>query len=398
MNVTQLFPEPVVPEPPVPVLSATDRTHLAALAGLDLMSTSRLVALQAGRSPVEAFAIATGEAAPSGGIAALFDHNDGLRERWKVSAHQNQPAAVAERCERLGVEIVAPGDPAYPPQLTDDPRRPAVLFVQGDLSVLDARRVGIVGTRNPTRRGVLTAERFGHELAEAGVVVVSGLALGIDGAAHRGALQSSAAPPVAVVANGHDRPYPKRHVSLWAEVAERGAVISEWPPGVRPEPYRFPQRNRILAALSELVLVVESRERGGSLITAREAAERGIDVFAVPGPIDQRSSVGTNLLLRDGAAPASDVDTLLVALGIDHRRAGRRRVDTRARPDTDGAAALSLLSVRTQSIESVAVESDWTLGRAARALAVLERDGWLVEVGGWYESLAPMGEVPSGGP
>ena len=392
MNVTELFPDPEEP-----VLTTTERVHLAALAGFDLMSTSRLVALQAGRSTVEAFAIASGAAAPSGAIAALFDHHRGLRERWVASARRNQPHEVAERCERLGVEIVAPGDEAYPPQLRDDPRRPAVLFVQGDASVLDARRVGIVGTRNPTRRGAVTAERFGHELAEAGVVVVSGLALGIDGAAHRGALTSSAAPPVAVVANGHDRPYPKRHGALWAEVADRGAVISEWPPGVAPDPYRFPQRNRILAALSELVVVVESRERGGSLITAREAAERGIDVFAVPGPIDQRSSVGTNLLLSDGAAPAPDVDTLLIALGLDHRRAGRNHVDTRALPNADGAAALSLVSTRSQSIESVAIDLGWALGRAARALAVLERDGWLVEVGGWYESLEPIGAAVRGG-
>ena len=382
MNVTELFPEPAVP-----ALSDTERAHLAALAGFDLMSTSRLVGLQAGRSPVEAYAIASGAEAPSGGIAALFERHRGLRERWRASALRHRPADVAERCDRLHVRIVAPGDDLYPPQLTGDPRRPAVLFVQGDASVLDARRVGIVGTRNPTRRGSLTAERFGRELAEAGVVVVSGLALGIDGAAHRGALTAQVAPPVAVVANGHDAPYPKRHASLWAQVAERGAVISEWPPGVAPDPYRFPQRNRILAALSELVVVVESRERGGSLITAREAAERGIDVFAVPGPIDQRSSVGTNRLLHDGAAPAADVDSLLVALGLDHRRAGRRHVDTRARPDHDGATALELFEHRSQSIETVAVELGWELGRAARALVVLERDGWLVEVGGWYESL-----------
>lgn len=382
MNVPQLFSEP-----PVPRLTADERAHLAALAGFESMSTSLLVALQAGRSPVEAYAMACGTSEPSRGVASLFDRRPELRARWLASANRNQPAEVAERCADLGVQIVAPGDEEYPPQLEHDPRRPAVLFVQGDATALDARRVGIVGTRNPTRRGVVTAERFGRELADAGVAVVSGLALGIDGAAHRGALSSPAANPVGVVANGHDRPYPKRHRALWAEVAERGAVLSEWPPGVAPDPYRFPQRNRILAALSELVVVVESRERGGSLITAREAGERGIDVYAVPGPIDQRSSLGTNSLLEDGAAPAADVDTLLVALGLDHRRAGRQCVDTRHRPDADGQAVLSMLRRRSQSIESVAVETGWQLGHAARVLAVLERDGWLVEVGGWYESV-----------
>lgn len=390
MIASQLFPAP--PDAP---LDANERAHLAALAGFELMSTSRLVALQAGRSPVEAFEIACGLASPPRAIGALFARHPDLRDRWKASAHQNEPNAVVERCERLDVQIVAPGDPGYPPQLEHDPRRPAVLFVQGDVSALDARRVGMVGTRNPTRRGMLTAERFGGELADAGVVVVSGLALGIDGAAHRGALTADGSSPVAVVANGHDRPYPKRHARLWGEVAERGAVISEWPPGVAPDAYRFPQRNRILAALSELLLVVESRERGGSLITAREAAERGIDVFAVPGPIDQRSSVGTNELLNQGAAPAVDVETLLVALGLDHRRAGRNQVDTRPAPGADGAAALSMVRARTQSIESVAVATGWDLGRSARALAVLERDGWLVEVGGWYEALEPLGAPPT---
>ncbi|MEP1122836.1 MAG: DNA-processing protein DprA [Ilumatobacter sp.] len=380
-----------LPEPPAPPSTAVDRIHLAALAGLDLMTTPRLVALQSGRTPEEAFAVATGSEAPSGAIAALFEQTSGLRARWAASAERNRPDDVAERCANLGVQIVAPDDDDFPPQLRDDPRRPAVLFVQGDIRSLDARRVGIVGTRNPTRRGALTAERFGRELADAGVVVVSGLALGIDGAAHLGALESPGSRPVAVVANGHDRPYPKRHGRLWAQVAERGAVISEWPPGVAPDPFRFPQRNRVLAALSEIVLVVESRERGGSLITAREAAERGIDVFAVPGPIDQRSSLGTNSLLADGAAPAFDVDCLLVAIGLDHRRAGRERVDTRRGPDADGAVVRDLLRERPGSIESIAHRTGWPLGRAAKALVTLERDGWLVEVGGWYESTESIG-------
>ncbi len=380
MSAPRLFAEPHPRR-----LTETERAHLAALAGFDLMSTARLFALQSGRSPVDAFAVASGAEAPSGAVASLFDRHPELRERWRVSARRNRPDDVAARCERLGVSVVAPGDEAYPPQLRDDPRRPAVLFVQGDPTVLDARRVGIVGTRNPTRRGLATAERFGRELAEAGVVVVSGLALGVDGAAHRGALQFAEAHPVAVVANGHDRPYPARHTALWAQVAARGAVLSEWPPGVAPDPYRFPQRNRILAALSELLVVVESRDRGGSLITAREAAERGIDVFAVPGPIDQRSSAGTNHLLADGASPAVDVETLLVALGLDHRRAGRRSVDTRLLPDQDGRCVLDSPRRAAHSIETVALEHSWPLHRAARALAVLERDGWLVEVGGWYE-------------
>jgi len=259
--------------------------------------------------------------------------------------------------------------------------------------VLAVRRVGIVGTRNPTRRGAQIAARFGDELAAAGVCVVSGLALGVDGAAHRGALAAASAAPAAVVANGHGDPYPRRHRALWEQVAEVGVIVSEWPPGTAPDPFRFPQRNRILAALSELVVVIESRERGGSLITAREAAERGIDVFAVPGPIDQRSCVGTNRLLEDGAAPAASTDTVLAALGLDTRRAGSRRFDARPRPAGDEAVALDLCRVRPQSVESVAASERWDLARAAMALARLERTGWAAESGGWFEQVDEYAEL-----
>ena len=173
--------------------------------------------------------------------------------------------------------------------------------------------------------------------------------------------------------------------TLWDRVAEVGVVLSEWPPGTAPDPFRFPQRNRILAALSELVVVVESRERGGSLITAREAAERGIDVFAVPGPVDQRSCVGTNALLEDGAAPAASTETIMAALGLETRRAGVRRFDPRPLPTGDEAAALDRCRERPQSVETVAVGERWELARAALALARLERAGWVAELGGWFE-------------
>jgi DNA processing protein len=362
-----------------------DRAFVAALAGFDHMTTNRLVALQVGRSAESAFAVAIGDEAPTGLAAAMFERSPDLRRRWAASARANDPIQIAERCGDLGVQVILPADPDFPPQLIDDPRRPAVLFVQGDPGVLDARRVGIVGTRNPTRRGAQTAARFGHELADAGVVVVSGLALGIDGAAHRGVIASGGAPPVAVVANGHDSPYPKRHRELWREVASRGAVISEWPPGTPPDAFRFPQRNRILAALSELVVVIESRERGGSLITAREAAERGVDVFAVPGPIDDRASAGTNALLEVGAAPVSSTATLLVALGLDGRRAGRARFDARTAPTGREAAVLRTCSNGVHSVETVAEAHHLSLAEAAMALARLERSGWLAEAGGWFE-------------
>jgi len=367
-------------------MSPDGRAHLAALAGFDQMTTARLNLLMSGRSPSEALAMARGDVPPSPAIAGEFHRYGDLRRRWAESGRTIDPGAVAARCAELGVRILVVGDADWPAQLRDDPRRPAVLFAQGDPAVLDARRVGVVGTRNPTRRGAQTAARFGHELAAAGVCVVSGLALGVDGAAHRGALDAATTAPVAVVANGHGSPYPKRHRALWEAVAESGLILSEWPPGTAPDPFRFPQRNRILAALSEIVVVVESRIRGGSLITAREAAERGIDVFAVPGPIDERAAVGTNRLLLDGASPAADTDTLLVALGLDTRRAGRRCFDARPRPVGDAAVVLRRCQQAAQCVESVAVGEEWDLARSAIALARLEHAGWLVEAGGWFEA------------
>jgi DNA processing protein len=242
--------------------------------------------------------------------------------RGDVRAGRRPPDQVWQHCLDAGVDVVVAGEPGYPAPLLDDPRRPAALFVRGDLDVLDARRVGIVGTRNATQRGRETAARFGYELAAEGVVVVSGLAKGIDGAAHRGALAVDGARPVAVVGTGPDRPYPAQHAQLWEAVAARGALISEWPPGTSPDAFRFPLRNRILAALVEVLVVVESRERGGSLITAREAAERGVEVFAVPGRPQSRAALGTNKLLCDGAAPVTETADVLMALGLDQPSGG----------------------------------------------------------------------------
>ena len=370
-----------------------EHAHVAALAGLDNMTTARLRSLLNGRSAVEAFALASGAVDPSGGVAALFGRDPALRERWRRSADRRRPERMGEWCDQLGVTVCTIHDPDYPACLADDPQRPPALFVRGDLSVLRRRRVAIVGTRNPTRRGLQTAARFGHDLSEAGVAVVSGLARGIDGAAHRGALTSAESRPVGVVANGHDRPYPKQNEGLWADVATAGAVVSEWPPGIAPDAFRFPQRNRIIAALAEVVVVVESRERGGSLITAQLAAERGVDVVAVPGPIDARSSSGTNRLLDEGAGVATDAADVLLALGLDGRRSGGVRYDPRPRPRGDDAAIVELCRSEPRDVEAVAAVLDCSVVEAALALARLERSGWLCETGGWFEVLDSWASV-----
>lgn len=371
--------------------------YVAALAGFDRMTTARLSSLLEGRAADEAFAIATGNQRAPEPIATLFGRDPALAAAWRHQGDRSRPEQAWQRCVDAGVTVVVPGEPAYPAQLLDDPHRPAALFARGDLEVLDARRVGIVGTRNSTQRGRETAAKFGYELAASGVVVVSGLALGIDGAAHRGALAVVGSHPVAVVGSGPDVPYPKRHTDLWNSVASRGVLVSEWPPGTSPDAFRFPQRNRILAALVEVLVVVESRERGGSLITAREAAERGVEVFAVPGPLESPASLGTNRLLCDGAAPATETADVLMALGLDQRRAGRARFDPRRRPRADDLAFIAACRERPRSLEELAALSSparsstaqpsATLVEVALAVARLEQSGWLLETGGWFEAI-----------
>jgi DNA processing protein len=360
---------------------------VAALAGFERMTTSRLSGLLAHRTPEQAWAIAAGEGAAPEPFATLFAREPDLAAAWRRSADSRPPAAAWERCVDAGVEVVLAGDDAYPAALLDDPRRPAALFVRGDLGVLDARRVGIVGTRNATQRGRETAARFGYELAQEGVVVVSGLAKGIDGAAHRGALAAQGARPVAVVGTGPDRPYPAQHAQLWEAVAERGALISEWPPGTGPDAFRFPLRNRILAALVEVLVVVESRERGGSLITAREAAERGVEVFAVPGALQSVAAHGTNKLLCDGAAPATETADVLMALGLDRRRAGRRRHDPRSLPAADDRRLIDACRSEPRTLEALAHHVGGSLVETAMAVARLEHSGWLRETAGWFEAI-----------
>jgi DNA processing protein len=357
--------------------------HLAALAGFDLMTVSRLRVLLAHHDPAEAYAVAAGLAPPSAPVGRLLTPE--LRSAWRASAERRRPDEWAERCRAVDVRVVTSRDAEFPVPLRHDPQPPAVLFVRGDLGALDGRRVGIVGTRNATGTGRETAAMLGRELADAGVSVVSGLAKGVDGAAHRGALRARSGRAVAVVGNGLDTPYPRQHTTLWDEVAARGLLLSEWPPGTAPEPFRFPLRNRILAALSEVLVVVESRERGGSLITAQAAIERSIDVMAVPGSVRNRAAAGTNQLIRDGAAPVTCADDVLVALGLDTRRATAVAYDPRPLPRGVEAVVLDRCRRDPCVLDDIVVDVGLPIAEAAMALAHLERTGWVRQAGGWFE-------------
>lgn len=363
--------------------------RLSALAALPAMFPGRLRALLGGRGVEEVWSLVVTEGVCSvEGMAAVMGRQPAeLARRWRVAAAAVDLAAVAARDTALGVVVLRPGDARYPPALAEADDAPEVLFARGDLAALGPPAVAIVGTRQCTHAGREIARWLGRATAEAGAVVVSGLALGIDGAAHTGALEVAGAPVAGVVGSGLDRVYPRRHRDLWDAVAKRGVLLSETPAGLGPVAWRFPARNRIIASLAAVVVVVESHGHGGSLVTARLAAERGRSVLAVPGSIRSPASAGTNALLRDGAAPLLDLDDLVVAMSLagaplPGAAAAASGSAAPAELDGDDARVWEAVSFEPVTTEQVIVRSGLPPGRAMAALRRLEAGGRLTSTGG----------------
>ncbi|MDQ3588376.1 MAG: DNA-processing protein DprA [Actinomycetota bacterium] len=231
--------------------------------------------------------------------------------------------AVTDELDETDVEALCRHHEPYPPALAFAADSPPVLWLLGGrqrlADALSAPVVTVVGTRRPSPYGREVAYGLGRDLAAAGVTVVSGLALGIDAAAHRGALEGRGASAIAVMANGPDVPYPRTNTLLWRRLAEDAVVMAELPPGQRPYRWSFPARNRIMAATAELTVVVEAAEPSGSLITARFAGQLGRGVGAVPGRVTSRSAAGANALLRDGAAVVRGAQDVIAELAPDSR-------------------------------------------------------------------------------
>lgn len=254
-----------------------------------------------------------------GGSAAAIAAITRRRVKASEAIRSNLAVPAVSReaeLESLGITVVRRGEPAYPAHLDRFEDAPDLLFVRGDLPI--APGVGIVGTRRCTAYGLELADAYGIAVAEAGWPVVSGLARGIDGAAHRG-MVAARGRGIAVLGCGIDVTYPREHRRLGDQILELGgAILSEYPPGSRPDAWRFPPRNRIIAGLSAAVVVVEAGITGGALITAVKAAEYGIPVFAMPGDVDRKASEGTNRLIRDGAFPVFDPGDLVEELSLIH--------------------------------------------------------------------------------
>ena len=253
-----------------------------------------------------------------------------------------------------------------------DPPPRLYLRGAGDSELLSRPAVAVVGARDCSAYGAQVARMLGRKLAAAGVVVVSGLARGVDGEAHRGALDTDGH-TVAVLGCGIDRNYPAAHSELAQAIAERSLLVSEYEPGVEPAPWRFPARNRIVSGLCVATVVVEARQRSGALITADFALEEGREVFAVPGEITSSLSAGTNALLRLGATPLTSAADILEALGVE------------AEPL---AASHPLLRLLPATADQLVRATASTPGAIAAALAELELNGLAAEGDGIYRALA----------
>jgi DNA processing protein len=266
----------------------------------------------------------------------------------------------------------------YPPRVRELHDAPATLYARGErLDALECAAVAIVGARSCSGYGAQVARTLARDLGAAGVTVVSGLARGIDGEAHRGALEGGGL-TVAVLGCGIDRDYPARHGELARRIAASGLVVSEYPPGTEPAPWRFPARNRIIAALAAATVIVEARDRSGALITADFALELGREVFAVPGEITASLSAGTNALIRQGAAPLLGPDDVLDALGVERPMRGPPPLSTAA------SALFELLADAPAGVDELVARSGCAAADVAAALVELELAGAAAQADGVY--------------
>ncbi len=316
-------------------------------------------------------------------MACLVAHSEGgraARERAREwLADPEQPGAEADAARTalaedvprieseigvLGWRFMPAGEGGYPARLATLSDAPLGLFMRG--AWLAAKAVALVGSRRASAYGREVAEYLGRELARAGVTVVSGMARGVDAAAHRGAL-AAGGPTAAVWGCGPDRVYPPEHESLAEEIAAHGCLVTEYPPGSPPRAHHFPERNRIIAGLADVVIVVEADERSGALITAGLALEEGREVMAIPGSVFSRLSAGPNGLLRAGAAPVLTADDVLAVLGVARQ------------PALTGTAEAPLLAAippgESASIDHLAAATGQPVAQVVQGLLELELAG-----------------------
>ena len=285
------------------------------------------------------------------------------------------PEAELQRLQKSGISYITMEEPGYPGRLKNIFDPPPGIFYRGKLPDLDRPAVALVGSRRPTVYGLAVAENLGQQMAQAGVTVISGMARGIDTAAHRGAIQKNG-PTVAVLGCGVDVVYPRENKQIMEQIISCGAVISEFPPGMSPNAWHFPVRNRVISGLVMAVVVVEAAERSGALITADMALEQGRDVLAVPGNITSPMSKGPNKLIKQGARMVEGPEDIFEELGLDalfshHDAQGEGGLGL----TSDEAALLKSLNVEALPLDHLIEISGLTAARVMAALTFLELKG-----------------------
>lgn len=389
-----MIPSPPASDAPFAGAALPDEAWVTALALLDHMGPARLAALLQEDPPADAWRrVASGATLRRIGArfaATLGAEADRLARSWARDAARLDPAAIWHAHSDAGIGVTIRSSAAYPTAFVDDIDAPSIVFSQGDPDALIGPRVAVVGTRDCTRYGHDFARRLGAELSAAGVSVISGLALGIDGAAHAGALDAAGAPPIAVVGTGLDVVYPRRNASLWHRVVDTGVVITEYPLTTPPLAWHFPARNRLIAALADVVVVVESQERGGSMLTVDEAVRRDVDVMALPGPVTSKVSAGTNKILSEGGLVVRDATDVLVRLGMS-TGTRRRAAERRPPPTSEDRGVLDAFGWQPATFDQLVLRTGLGLYDLTLALDRLAEAGWVERRGGWYERIAKPG-------
>jgi DNA processing protein len=336
-------------------------------------------------------------------IARLVEAFGSLESAWQadlpayLEAGMNEKGAKAlierrakidlarewERIEKASASILTLGDDTYPRLLREIPSPPPVIYVKGEIQPEDETAIGVVGTRRVTRYGREMTRRLSSGLASAGVVIVSGLARGVDGIAHTEALEAGGR-TLAVLGSGVDQIYPPEHRKLSEQVIENGALISEFPIGTKPDARNFPIRNRLISGLSVGVLVVEAPRKSGALITSTFAADQGRTVFAVPGSALSSASEGTHQLLRDGAVLTADVDDVLQELNLERRTTAIE--NRKLLPDATGdeQQVLQALDGDPRHIDEIAIDTGINISQLSAMLLQMQLKGLVREVGGQH--------------
>ena len=304
--------------------------------------------------------------------------------------------------ENPGCHLLTLEDPDYPVLLKEITDPPPLLFVQGDPRTLSQPQLAIVGSRNPTPSGIINAREFAACLAAAGLTITSGMALGIDGAAHQGALEHGQT--LAIAGTGLDRVYPARHKALAHQILSRGALVSEFPPGTQAKPENFPRRNRIISGLSVGTLVVEATPRSGSLITARLALEQGREVFAIPGSIHNPQARGCHALIREGAKLVESAQDIIEELGAllgsltpaPPQALSGNQTDPGGL-DTEYQKLLESMGFDPISVDELINRTGLTPESVSSMLLLLELDGHVLSAPGGYYSRSGKSDSRSSG-